>query len=158
MKLLLHSLFSLCLLTGFSLCTFSQNQILSSGGDITGPGGSQSFSLGQLGYNSLSAGDFSIIEGLQQPKEISVLVSVWFEEEGIEIYPNPARNYIKLIYPDLDQERKISLFSMKGEKLRTTIIKESENLIDIKDLSPGLYFLLIQSKDKVLHAHQIIIE
>jgi len=158
MKLLLSLLLSFGLFAGFPPLTHAQNQILSSGGDISGTGGSQSFSLGQLGYNSLEGGGFSLIEGVQQPKEISVLVSVWFEEMGIEIYPNPSRTYLKLIYPNIDQERVISLFSLKGEKLKSLTINKEENLIDVRDLNPGLYFLLIQNKSELLHAHQIIIE
>ena len=158
MKLLHPCLLSFTMLLGINSLLFSQDLITGSGGDISGAGGSISFSLGQLGYNSLEGGGFSMIEGVQQPKEISVLVSIWLEEEGIEIYPNPAKEYIKFIYPKIEQERSIRLFSMKGKLLKTISITEAENLIDVRDLSPGLYFLLIQKGSDILHAHQIIIE
>lgn len=48
------------------------NSINSSGGDISGEGGSVSFSIGQVNYLSFSGDSGYITEGIQQPLKISI--------------------------------------------------------------------------------------
>ena len=54
-----------------SLLLFAQQGFVSVGGDAKNASGSVSFSVGQLDYNYFSNGSNLVIEGLQQPFEIS---------------------------------------------------------------------------------------
>ncbi len=57
----------------FSLFSFAQEGFVTSGGDASTGTGSVSFSVGQLAYNAYGNTSFLIIEGLQQPYEMSAL-------------------------------------------------------------------------------------
>ncbi|MEO6818791.1 MAG: T9SS type A sorting domain-containing protein [Ginsengibacter sp.] len=54
-----------------SLLMYAQQGFVSVGGDTKSAGGSVSFSVGQVDYNYYSNGSSLVIEGLQQPYEIS---------------------------------------------------------------------------------------
>ena len=54
-----------------SISMYSQQGFVAAGGDAKNTGGYFSFSVGQLDYNFFSNASNLIIEGLQQPSEIS---------------------------------------------------------------------------------------
>ena len=54
-----------------TMATFAQQGFVSTGGDAKSASGSISFSVGQLDYNFFSNNSILVIEGLQQPFEIS---------------------------------------------------------------------------------------
>jgi hypothetical protein len=49
-----------------------QNTISSAGGNAKGSGGSASFTVGQIFYTKLSGTNGSVVQGIQQPYEISI--------------------------------------------------------------------------------------
>lgn len=76
-----------------------QEALTASGGNAEGIGGSVSFTIGQSAFNVFSGSNGSIVQGVQQPYEISIVTDI---ESPIEItfscliYPNPTKNLIKL--------------------------------------------------------------
>ena len=54
----------------------AQTAIIASGGNASGSGGSMSFSVGQIVYNTNSGTNASVAEGVQQPYEISVFTEI----------------------------------------------------------------------------------
>ena len=68
-----------------------------SGGNAAGTGGSSSYSVGQITYNSISSGG-SVSQGVQQPFEIATLGNDEFPEITLQmnIYPNPTTSFINL--------------------------------------------------------------
>jgi hypothetical protein len=49
-----------------------QNTIPAAGGNAKGSGGSASFTVGQIFYTKLSGTNGSVVQGIQQPHEISM--------------------------------------------------------------------------------------
>ncbi|MEO6819173.1 MAG: T9SS type A sorting domain-containing protein [Ginsengibacter sp.] len=70
-KYILITVISLC-----SICMYAQQGFVSIGGDTKNASGSVSFSVGQLDYNIYSSANNLIIEGLQQPYEISYVLPI----------------------------------------------------------------------------------
>jgi hypothetical protein len=76
------------------------------------------------------------------------------EIENVQIYPNPFDELIHLRFPvSLPKEFTISLYNTVGEKIQnmngTTIVNGLEYTIYSKDLTAGIYYLSIQSGDKI---------
>ncbi|MEM6807101.1 MAG: T9SS type A sorting domain-containing protein [Bacteroidota bacterium] len=159
MKLYYYLFLSLCIHIGFLSFSFAQNQIMTTGGTASGTGGSLSYSVGQLAYKNLSANTIRISEGVQQPREISTVVSIFIiAEEDIRVYPNPASEYLKLEYPLEDSKRKLVLFNITGKKILEKDIRDKENILEIAHLNPGQYSLIVQTGDSYIHAHKFLIK
>jgi opacity protein-like surface antigen len=84
----------------FSLSTVSaQTRVNATGGNASGSGGSASYSVGQVAYQTKTGSSGSVAEGVQQPYEISVVSGI---EKAIGIslsvsaYPNPTTDFLQL--------------------------------------------------------------
>jgi hypothetical protein len=64
---------------------------------------------------------------------------------NLELYPNPATNSINL---RADIGIAIELFSIDGKKLMNFITEEENSLINISNLSNGIYFLKATDNNK----------
>lgn len=136
----------------------AQNNIVSSGGESTGPGGSVSYSVGQIFYTTNPGPIGSVAQGVQQPYEISVITTI---EEAREInlvctaYPNPAYDLLTLKV-DASTTLEIQslvyhLFDMNGNLLEGKKITGNETNISIGNLASATYFL------KVVHGNKEVI-
>ena len=54
----------------------AQQTTISSGGDAAGIGGKVTYSVGQVAWNILTGTNGSVIQGVQQPYEISVISGI----------------------------------------------------------------------------------
>ncbi|MFP5039513.1 T9SS type A sorting domain-containing protein [Parasediminibacterium sp. JCM 36343] len=66
MKTTIMLLLGCMLFTSMATSLMAQGSPVASGGDATGPGGTASFSVGEIAYSSISADSGIIIEGVQQ--------------------------------------------------------------------------------------------
>lgn len=68
-----------------------------SGGNASGGGGSVSYTVGQVAYNSNTGVTGSVSQGIQQPYEILVVTGIE-DAPGItlqySVYPNPAKDIL----------------------------------------------------------------
>lgn len=67
------------------------------------------------------------------------------ENSASLIYPNPAREYITLKM-DLSSDIECSIYSPTGERILTQTISRITKTINVKSLSPGIYFLKVGSE------------
>jgi hypothetical protein len=65
-----------------------------------------------------------------------------------EIYPNPATDYIK-VSTEIDEKTTLQILSMDGRLLKSLPLISKQTLIDLKDLTPGLYVIEIHNKQKI---------
>lgn len=76
---------SAVLLLGLGLTgLLAQEKIIATGGDASGSGGSVSYSVGQVTYQTHIGTNGSVSEGVQQPYEISIITGI-DEAEGINL-------------------------------------------------------------------------
>jgi hypothetical protein len=137
----------------------AQNNTVSSGGQASGTGGSVSYTIGQIAYSSLSGTNGSLIQGVQQPYEISLVTSI--EDLAIDlkahVYPNPTTD--QLILNIGNQEMKnlqYVLVDIQGKSLKTDRINNTATNINVSKLTNGTYFLRIISNNKQIKTFQIV--
>lgn len=65
-----------------------------------------------------------------------------------EIYPNPTTDYIK-VSTEIDEKTTLQILSMDGRILKSLPLISKQTLIDLKDLTPGLYLIEIHNKQKI---------
>jgi hypothetical protein len=149
--------FLLCIFFSLHLC--AQNNTVSSGGQATGTGGSVSYSVGQIAYSSLSGTNGSLIQGVQQPYEISIITSIndLAIDLKAQVYPNPTTDQLILCIGSNEVKNlRYVLVDLQGKVLKSDRIINSNSSIDFTKLSNGSYFLRVLSNNKQVKTFQII--
>src|SRR5665648_610915 len=114
-----RKMISIFFLLGFCIA-FVQGQqtIPATGENATGSGGSVSYTVGQIIFNTISGTTGTVAQGVQQPYEISVVTTIENARDitlECTVYPNPTRGKIKLIVESLDNENlRIRLYDING--------------------------------------------
>jgi hypothetical protein len=134
------------------LASQGQEAIPATGGKATGTGGSATYTVGQLVYNQFTGTGGFIIQGVQQPYEISIVTAIENTEDitlECMVYPNPTEGSIKLAIGSFeDDNMRFRLHNMNGFLLQEFKIEDKETTISMDNLSSGIYFLKV-IKDKL---------
>jgi hypothetical protein len=138
----------------------AQKTVTVTGGNGSGTGGSVSYSVGQVIYTYNTGATGSVIQGVQQPYEISVVTGI---EEGKTInlvfwaFPNPATDFVKLKVEDYKTDNlTYQLYDISGNTLESKKIEGNETSISIRNLVPSIYFLKVKDHNKELKTFKII--
>ena len=137
-----------------------QESIHTSGGNVRGSGGSASYTIGQLVYQTYTGtNDNSISEGVQQAYEISI-ISGFEQANGINlsvsVYPNPTADCLTLEVKEFDLASLFYLlFDINGRTLQSGKIEGVETSIHMNNYIPTTYILQIVNKN--LKLKEIII-
>jgi hypothetical protein len=152
----------LFLISGFT-GLHAQQAIPASGGNASGSGGSVSYSVGQVAYIANTGANGSVVQGVQQPYEIFVVTGL-DDANGIKLklsaYPNPATDFLTLkvdssIQPNI-QSMSYELFDLNGKLLENKKLTSNETGIDMKNLVPATYLLIVIDKNKEVKTFKII--
>jgi hypothetical protein len=141
---------------GLELC--AQQATVTSGGEATGSGGTQSFSMGQVFYSQISSSSGTLYEGIQQPYEISTAIAD--TDNGIQFdllaFPNPTRDYLNLKIEGQQSEKLVyRMIDMKGQILETGPALNG-TAINVQEYAVSTYFLLIIESDEIIKSFRII--
>lgn len=67
--------------------------------------------------------------------------------EGLNVYPNPANEYVTVELPAATQATG-SVYNMAGSLIRTIDSFTAKTTVSVSDLTPGVYFLHVESEEK----------
>ncbi len=138
----------------------AQEAVYTSGGNGSGSGGTIGYSIGQLAFNEVSDGTFSVSQGVQQPIETSTVLSL----EGYQhlnlnllVFPNPTKEVVKLSFKN-EYENKLTykLVDINGRLIQTKDELKANETIDMKSLSSAIYYLTIFENNLVIKTFKII--
>jgi len=128
-----------CLILGLTELR-AQESVLAAGGNVSGIGGTVSYSIGQIVYTTNTEASGSVAQGIQHPFDI-LGINIKYE-----VYPNPTTDYINLkITGFIPSNLNFQLYNIKGRLLQNKYIKDNEALIEIKNLMPALYILNVRN-------------
>jgi hypothetical protein len=138
----------------------AQEAIPAAGGETSGSGGSVSYSVGQVVYTLNIGTNGSIMHGVQQPYEISIISEVE-EATGINLlisaYPNPATHFLILEILEFDQMNLwYELYDIDGQLLENKRIITDETVISMNNLVSSAYLLRIINGNQELKSFKII--
>lgn len=151
------SLFLLLLLS--VLPAFAQQEVLTSGGNAQGIQGNVSYTVGQVSYLTYTGTNGSLSQGMQQPLEISVVLST-AETSGLRLlsttYPNPTTGILTLVIENYPLENlSFQLYNLQGQLLLQDKVFKTETAIDITNQGVALYFLKILSGSSEIKTFKI---
>ena len=152
---------SAVLLLGLGLTGLhAQTTVPATGGNASGGGGSVSYSVGQVVYQTYTGTNGSVAEGVQQPYEISVVLAI---EDAIGInlsvsaYPNPTTDYLTLEVNDFELSNlHFQLYDLQGKLLQSEKIMGKQTSIVMNNLAPATYFVKVVQRDKEVKTFKII--
>lgn len=152
---------SAILLLGFGLTGLqAQEAITATGGNASGSGGSASYSVGQVVYQTNTGANGSAAQGVQQPYEISVVIGI-DEAKDINLtvaaYPNPTTDFLTLKVENYDKENlTYQLYDISGKLLENKKIEGNETNLVMSNLIPASYFLKVTDNNKEVKTFKII--
>lgn len=131
------------------------------GATITNQQGNISYSIGQSAFVNSKNNEGSMEFGLQQPYQYISITSIPSinSTQGINIFPNPTRESLLITGLDrlpLSNKMSTQIVSQTGQILKEDLLKNINNKIDVKNLSPGTYFLNFIQKNKILSVYKFI--
>jgi hypothetical protein len=138
---------------------FSQNGLVTAGGEATGSGGSLSSSIGQVFYTSNESNNGIVSQGVQQAYEIN---PVGIDETTIErfaVFPNPTVNklIIKCIFQN-GETINFQLIDNKGKVLQAGNLLDGETELDFSVLASSVYFITLLNKESMISHHYKVIK
>ena len=135
----------------------AQESPTAAGGEATGPGGSVSYSVGQVVYTSNTGTNGSVSQGVQQPYEISVTVGLHETTLNLElsVYPNPTSNYLTLKVEDLSN-LSYQLMDMQGKVIEDKKVTAVNTTITMEELAKATYFLKVIKNNQIVKTFKII--
>jgi hypothetical protein len=138
----------------------AQEAIFVNGGNASSSGGSVSYSVGQVAYITNTGITGSVVQGVQQPYEISI-VSRIEEATGINlvlsVYPNPATDFLTLMVENYNKENlSYQLCDINGKLIENKVIEGNGTSIVMSSLVPATYFLKVTQNNKEVKAFKIV--
>jgi len=148
------------------LCSFcsqvvqGQKTFAATGGTASGTGGTAAYTAGQLVFNVNTGTTGSVIQGVQQPYEISVVTAVE-NTNGIIlqciVYPNPTAGSLRLVINSFENDNmRFRIFDMNGLLLQDKEIESEETEISLENFSSSVYLLKVIKENKEVRVFKII--
>ena len=139
---------------------YAQEAVPATGGEASGTGGTFSYTVGQVLYNTNSGTSNSEAQGVQQPYEISIVVGIE-AQQGIrlscQVYPNPSTNYLVLEVENYDlKDLHYQLLDVSGKLLKSKRIESTTSTISMKGYVPSVYLLQVISESTIIQTFKII--
>ena len=152
---------SAVLLLGLGLTGLqAQETIPATGGNALGSGGTASYTVGQMVYQTNTGTNGSVAEGVQQPYEISIVTAIE-DANGINLsisaYPNPTFDYLTLEVKDFDfSNLTFQLYDIQGKLVQNEKITDRQTRVLMDNLLPATYFVKILEGNKEVKTFKII--
>ena len=138
--------------------SFGQKDVVASGGQATGSGGSVSYSIGQIDYITSTGSGGTITQGVQQPYEIFVVSGI--EEQTINllanVFPNPVIQFVTLDLSVSSNSTKYILYDGEGKIIKENGISEKSTSIQMSELPSAIYFLVVLKDNQKIKQFKIV--
>ena len=138
--------------------TFAQSSPVATGGDVSGAGGSLSYSIGLIDYKQLDETDGSIYQGVQQPYELfSVGLEEWDSNVSISAYPNPMTSQLTIAFPEgVLEDVRYTMTDEAGRVIQNGTLETKETVIDVLELARANYFLTVYKNDQSVRTYKLV--
>ena len=142
----------------FSL--LAQSGIHPSGGDLSQPEGTLTYSVGQVWVQSATGLAYSLQEGVQQPFEIQLMTD---QDPSLDLrvtfqpYPNPTLDLLwlqaeGLLPPNLTA----NLTTLQGQVLFSQAVNSASTQFSLQHLTEGVYLLYLLRDEQPVKTFKII--
>lgn len=75
--------------------------------------------------------------------------------EGLQIYPNPVHDQFRIQFLDIQQGAHLTIYTLQGKRLLYQTVSPKD-VVDVSNLSPGLYLVNLQQNDRTVRRKLLI--
>jgi hypothetical protein len=135
----------------------AQESPTAAGGEATGTGGTASYSVGQVAYATNTGSNGSVLQGVQQPFEISTTVGINETSIHLEmsVYPNPTTDYLTLKVED-NSNLSYQLYDLQGKVIENKKVNANSTIITMEALPKATYFLRVTDNKNTVKTFKVI--
>ena len=135
----------------------AQENAVTTGGEVTGAGGTASYSVGQVVYTTNTGTNGSVAQGVQQPYEISTTVGINETSINLElsVYPNPTTDYLTLKVADFETLN-FQLIDIQGRIIENKKVTASNTILKMEALPKAVYFLNVTKNNRIIKTFKIV--
>jgi len=72
------------------------------------------------------------------------------------LFPNPATGTAKVFFSDIPENHRITVTDLNGRELISMPVNSAIIAIDLENLHPGMYFVQLKYKGRVVHAQRLV--
>lgn len=137
----------------------SQESVLTTGMEAAGDGGSTSYSVGLVAFETIETSAGSLTPGAQAPYEILFMegINSLLNATDVKIYPNPAGDELKVKLGRLpDATITLRLESMDGRLITEKELIGDETALPVSDLAHGVYLLTLTGSHTGISTWKVI--
>jgi len=137
----------------------AQETVTTTGLKTEGPGGTMSYSVGQVNVAQSTGAGGSVLEGVQQPYVIDPTVGLDISNIDLKLatYPNPTSDQIILTAQDLNFENlSFRLHNIEGKVLLSKASIGTNNKINLQSFPANTYMLNIYMDQIIIKSFRII--
>lgn len=151
-----QKLISLFILVMITTNLNAQESLNSAGGEIRIFGiGSNSFTIGQVFFNSYSDANYNLTEGVQHAYIVTTLLSTDEKKLSlIKVFPNPVEDLLNVKIEN-NQKFEFSLLDVQGKLIQKGNLLNN-SIINMKTLPSANYYLQLTDKNKEIKTFKII--
>ncbi len=140
---------------------FCQSGIVTTGGTASSNGGTATYTVGQIADQRVEANGKYIIEGVQQPYEISNVGVNNYPGIQLEavLYPNPTNQFVRLRISNFeipDNGLSAQLYDINGKLLQVFNVVDLETEMDLSSYAAASYHLRIMDNNRLLKTFKIV--
>ena len=144
----------------FAAVAQGQGTIPATGGTAIGTGGSATYTVGQVAYSVVTGTNGFIIQGVQQPYEISTVTAIEDTDDitlGYSVYPNPTEGKIRLVIKSFnDGDFRFQLYNLNGTVLQDNEVTDEESEISMENQTSAIYFLRVIKDNREVKVFKIV--
>jgi hypothetical protein len=159
MKYLIHLLITCCLFE-YGVDLKGQSTIPANGGSATGTGGSATYTVGQVAFSVITGTNGFIIQGVQQPYEISTVTAIDNTEDitlRFAVYPNPTEGIIRLVIGSFNNGSYMyQLYDLSGKVIRENVITDRVTELSLESLPSAVYLLRVLMNSREVKVFKIV--
>ncbi len=138
---------------------YAQESPTAAGGEASGGGGTVSYSVGQTAYITITGmAGHSIVQGVQQPYEVSTTVGV--DETPVvlklSVHPNPTARCLSLKIDDRTNHLRYRLYDVQGSVIEDREINNKTTSISLEGQPAATYFLSVVKDNQVIKTFKIV--
>jgi len=150
-------LFVICILI-FPFAGLAQDAIVTSGANVSGSGGTVSFSVGQTVYTTNSATTGTVAQGVQHAYEIyEVGTKETILNISLSVFPNPTTEYLTLNIGNYNNvAMTYHVYDLQGKLILNGAIISSNTTINVSELVASTYFVQVHQEGKVTQVFKVI--
>jgi len=106
-----------------------------------------SWTIGEPVIATGSSGSYSLTQGFHQPILSVTPTEIFADDLNIEVYPNPAREFVTINSDQLLENAEYALFSLSGKKLMEGKIMNKTTKLSIENRASGSYLLKLTGEN-----------